>query len=161
MSAARHHAVVELMHATPRYELRVARRGAGDLLLEVFQLPSLATPEVKETKYVGGLGGRNLAFVEHRLLRQLRAEHVDITRVRTGERLRFAVSETWALKLGLIFRLLAPMRHRGYIRACVEGIEAMPREEAAYWLGMSMHRKYPRRVLKALRCLLVDPRYVS
>ena len=37
----------------------------------------------------------------------------------------------------------------------------MPREEAAYWLGMSMHRKYPRRVLKALRCLLVDPRYVS
>jgi hypothetical protein len=86
---------------------------------------------------------------------------VDITRVRTGERFRFALAETWALKLGLIFRLLAPMRHRGYIRACVEGIEAMPREEAAYWLGMSMHRKYPRRVLKALRCLLVDPRYIT
>ena len=66
MSAAHRHAAVELMHATPRYELRVARRGAGDLLLEVFQLPSLATPEVKETKYVGGLGGRNLALVEHR-----------------------------------------------------------------------------------------------
>jgi hypothetical protein len=161
MSAARRHAVIELMHATPRYELRVTRRGAGDLLLEVWQLPSLATPEVKEAKYVGGLGGRNLALVEHRMLRQLKTVHVDVTRVRTGERLRFGLSETWALKLGLIFRVLAPMRHRGYIRACVEGIEAMPREEAAYWLGMAMHRKYPRRVLKALRCLLVDPRTAS
>ncbi|GMV20769.1 MAG: hypothetical protein AMXMBFR57_07180 [Acidimicrobiia bacterium] len=161
MTTARRHAVVELMHSTPRYELRVRRRGAGDLLLEVWQLPALATPEVKEAKYVGGLGGRNLALIEHRLLRQLKAAHIDVTKARTGDRLRFAVSEIWALRLGLIFRLLAPMRHRGYIRACVEGIEAMPGEEAAYWLGMAMHRKYPRRVLKALRCLLVDPRYFS
>ena len=31
---------------------------------------------------------------------------------------------------------------------------AMAREEAAYWLGMAMHRKNPRRVLAALRLLL-------
>lgn len=30
----------------------------------------------------------------------------------------------------------------------------MAREEAAYWLGMAMHRKKPRRVLAALRLLL-------
>ena len=34
----------------------------------------------------------------------------------------------------------------------------MAREEAAYWLGMAMYRKYPRRVLSALRMLLVDPK---
>jgi hypothetical protein len=37
----------------------------------------------------------------------------------------------------------------------VRGIlEAMAREEAAYWLGMAMHRKNPRRLLAALRFLL-------
>lgn len=150
-------APLELVHSIPQYELRVSRRGAGDLVLEVWQRTSAATPELREARYVGGLGGRNLALVEHHLLRQLRTVQIDVTRVRTGERIRFPVDETWALRLGLMFRLLAPMRNRDYIRSCVEGIEAMPREEAAYWLGMVMHRKYPRRILKALRTLLVDP----
>jgi hypothetical protein len=43
------------------------------------------------------------------------------------------------------------------MRYCAEGIEVMGKEEAAYWLGMAMHRKNPRRVLMALRCLLTDP----
>ncbi len=42
--------------------------------------------------------------------------------------------------------------------AVAEGIEAMGREEAAYWLGMAMHRKHPRRVLTALRTLLTEPK---
>jgi hypothetical protein len=33
----------------------------------------------------------------------------------------------------------------------------MAREEAAYWLGMAVHRKNPRRVLTALRILLTAP----
>ena len=37
------------------------------------------------------------------------------------------------------------------------GIEAMPREEAPYWLGMAVHCKYPWRVLMALRFLLIEP----
>ena len=49
------------------------------------------------------------------------------------------------------------MRSRDNLRAVIEGIEAMGTEEASYWLGMAMHRKNPRRVLMALRCLLVEP----
>ena len=60
--------------------------------------------------------------------------------------------------LGLLFRSLAPMRNRDNMRAVAEGIEAMGREEAAYWLGMAIHRKNPRRVLMALRFLLTDPK---
>jgi hypothetical protein len=48
------------------------------------------------------------------------------------------------------------MRSRDNMLACMEGIEAMGREEAAYWLGMAMHRKNPRRVLAALRMLMTD-----
>ena len=66
----------------------------------------------------------------------------------------YTVTEELALTLGLLFRTLAPMRSRENMRAVTEGIEAMEREETAYWLGMAMHRKQPRRVLTALRILL-------
>jgi hypothetical protein len=68
------------------------------------------------------------------------------------------LTEDLALLLGLLFRTLAPMRSRENMRAVAEGIEGMGREEAAYWLGMAMHRKNPRRVLTALRYLLTDPK---
>ena len=50
------------------------------------------------------------------------------------------------------------MRNREHMAAVAAGIEAMPKEEAGYWLGMAMHRKFPRRVLMALRFLLIDPK---
>ena len=71
----------------------------------------------------------------------------DATRPEPGGRLRAE-----------LFRALAPMRSRDNMRAVAEGIEAMGREEAAYWLGMAMHRRRPRRVLTALRMLLTEPR---
>jgi hypothetical protein len=61
-----------------------------------------------------------------------------------------------ALTVGLLFRSLAPMRSRDNLRNVVEGTEQMGKEEAAYWLGMAMHRKNPRRVLAALRILLTS-----
>ena len=70
----------------------------------------------------------------------------------------YPLDEDLALNLGLLFRMLAPMRSRKNMRQVTDGIEAMGREEAAYWLGMAMHRKYPRRVLMALRYLLIDPK---
>ena len=141
----------------PKYELRVRNLGPDNLELEVFQLPSPGTPHIKKTVRVAGLSGRNLALVESRILRRL---------AKAGIRLgglgripaKHEIDEDLALCLGLLFRTLAPMRNRQNMRQVTEGIEAMGREEAAYWLGMAMHRKYPRRVLMALRFLLIDPK---
>ena len=72
-----------------------------------------------------------------------------------------ALSEDLTLTVGLLFRCLAPMRNRENMRTVAEGIEPMQREEAAYWLGMAMHRKRPRRVLAALRILLTEPKRKS
>ncbi len=144
--------------SAPVYELRATRRTSSDHELEVWQLPSSATPQLKKKKRIAGLHGRNLALVEHRLLRQLSAEDIDISGMKVGTTEHFDLSEVAALRLGLLFRVLAPMRSRSNMRQCTEGVEAMGREEAAYWLGMAMHRKYPRRVLMALRFLLIDPR---
>ena len=41
--------------------------------------------------------------------------------------------------------------------AVAEGVAATEREEAAYWLGMAMHRRRRRRVLSALRVLRAEP----
>lgn len=139
--------------AVPVYELRARRRGADDVELEVWQLPSPATPAITAAVRVAGLKGRNFALVEHRVLKRLKQASIDLGGLRPEPK-SFRLGEDLALNLGLLFRALAPMRNRDKMRECAEGIEAMGREEAAYWLGMAMHRRNPRRVLGALRMLL-------
>ncbi|MHA6731233.1 DUF7680 family protein [Devosia sp. A369] len=140
----------------PVYEIRVRRHGAGDTELEIWQLPSFATPQVKVPTRVGGLRGRNFELAEHRVIRRLRDAGVRID-ILPIEGFGAPLSEEIALPLALLFRTLAPMRNRDNMRLVAEGIEQMGREEAAYWLGMVMHRKNPRRVLAALRMIQTDP----
>jgi hypothetical protein len=141
----------------PLYQLKVEKLPGSDLSLEIWQLPSPATPYLKNPRRIAGLKGRNLALIEHRLLRQLKQIDIDLMNLKPGKEKEFDLDEENALRIGLMFRVLAPMRNRENMRCCALGIEAMSKEEAAYWLGMSMHRKNPKRVLMALRCLLTDP----
>ena len=161
MAAAEGASVAELLPATPRYELRARLGRPGAAEYEVWQLPSPATPQVTAPTRVAGLSGRNLELVEHRLLRRLARSGIRIGGRDKNAAAGRALSEDLALTLGLLFRCLAPMRNRDNMRAVAEGIEAMQREEAAYWLGMAMHRKRPRRVLAALRLLLTEPKRKS
>ena len=158
--AVRGASVAKLLPATPRYELRVHLGRPGQTAYEVWQLPSPATPQITVPTRVAGLRGRNLEIVEHRVLRQLKQSGIRLGNERRGKNAttQRALSEDLALTLGLLFRCLAPMRNRENMRTVAAGIEAMQREEAAYWLGMAMHRKRPRRVLAALRLLLTEPR---
>lgn len=151
-----------VLSSAPQYELRARSWGAGDDELEVWQVPAPATPQLRSPVRVAGLRGRTLELVEHRVLRRLAQAGV-----RPGGRHArelglatphaYAIDEQIALTLGLLFRTLAPMRSRQNMLLVADGIEAMGQEEAAYWLGMAMHRKNPRRVLGALRLLLTDP----
>ena len=141
----------------PSYAVRLARSAQGVAEISIWQMPSAATPQVKEPLRLAGLAGRNLDLVEHRVLRRLgaaglRGDYGRGPAARDGH----TVDEQTALRLALMFRALAPMRHRDRMRAIADGIEAMGREEAAYWLGMVLHRANPRRVLTALRFLLTD-----
>ena len=148
---------IEMPAPAPRYELRLRRRGPADTEYEIRQLPAPATPHVRKPIRVAGLRGRNLELVEHRVLRRLAQAGVRPARRAAPRNRGYPLAEDLALTLGLLFRALAPMRSRDHMRAVAEGIEAMEREEAAYWLGMAMHRRRPRRVLTALRVLLTEP----
>ncbi len=144
--------------SAPRYELRTRAHGASDTEYEIWQLPSSATPHVRAPIRIAGLRGRNLELIEHRVLRRLAGVGVRPGPAASRRTRCYALGEEMALILGLLFRALAPMRSRDNMRAVAEGIERMEREEAAYWLGMAMHRRRPRRVLTALRVLLTEPR---
>jgi len=137
--------------------VRTVRHGPADTEVEVWQLPSPASPQLSAPMRLAGLRGRNLGLVEHRVLKLLAAAGLKFN-PRAGRKEALILPEDQALRRGLLFRALAPMRSRDNIRAVAEGIEAMGREEAAYWLGMAMHRKNPRRVLTALRFLLTGPK---
>ena len=149
---------IETPASAPRYELRVRRYGSVGSEYEIWQLPAPATPQVTSALRVAGLRGRNLDLIEHRVLKRLAQAGVRPSRRADLSTRAYALTEDLALTLGLLFRTLAPMRSRDNMRAVAEGIESMGHEEAAYWLGMAMHRKRPRRVLTALRFLLTEPK---
>ena len=144
--------------SAPQYELRLCNHGPGDAEYEIWQMPASATPQVTSAIRIAGLRGRNLELVEHRVLRRLARAGIRLGGRSDNKKRGYKLTEDVALMLGLLFRSLAPMRNRDNMRAVAEGIEAMGREEAAYWLGMAIHRKNPRRVLMALRFLLTDPK---
>ena len=151
-------AQIETPESAPQYELRVRRHGPVDTEYEIWQMPAPATPQVTSALRVAGLRGRNLELVEHRVLKQLWQSSIKLGQSADTRKRGYALTEDLALTLGLLFRTLAPMRSRDNMRAVAGGIENMGREEAAYWLGMAMHRKHPRRVLTALRFLLTEPK---
>jgi hypothetical protein len=157
VNARNRRAATDPFNAAPIYEVRFARRRPGDSEIEVWHLPSAASPQITAPTRIAGLHGRNLDLVEHRVLRRLAQAGIKPANALPGVKDGQHVNEDLALFLGLLFRVLAPMRSRENIRAVADGVEAMGREEAAYWLGMAMHRKNPRRVLTALRFLLTDP----
>ena len=149
---------IETPDSAPRYELRVRRHGPVGNEYEIWQMPAPATPHVTSALRVAGLRGRNLELVEHRVFRKLSQAGVKPGRNTDRMKCGYALTEDLALTLGLLFRAPAPMRSRANMGAVSEGIEAMGHEEAAYWLGMAMHRRNPRRVLMALRFLLTEPK---
>lgn len=140
----------------PSYEVRARRTAGNDLQVEIWQMPSPASPHIHVPVRMAGLAGRNLEINQIRIVKKLKDAGIRLE-VMPIEGLRSPIHEDAALRLSLLFRTLAPMRSRAAMVHVAEGIESMAREEAAYWLGMAVHRKNPRRVLTALRILLTAP----
>ena len=151
-------APVETPESILQYELRVRRHGPADTEYAIWQIPSPAVPHLTFARRVARLRGPNLDLIEHRVLRLLAQSGVRLGPNAGDANSGYTVPEEVALVLGLLFRALAPMKNRANMRAVVEGIETMRHEEAAYWAGMAIHRKHPRRVLMALRILLTATR---
>jgi hypothetical protein len=139
---------------TPTYELRMIVESTSVWRLEIWQVPSLATPRLKVPEHLATIQGSSLRMLENRLLKRLARDRIVLGSLKPGKSKKWPLHEESALSLGLLFRALAPMKNLDRIRQVAEGIEKMSREELGYWLGMVLHRMYPRRVLASLRTLL-------
>ena len=144
------------MNGLPQYEVRRRSVRGYDSDYEVYELPSKAAPYLREPRRLGGLTGAKLALVERGILRQLRRAGAIFENGRRDGLTHATIPEDEALRLALLFRAVAPMRNRSRIDAVVHGIDAMGKEEAAYWLGLALHRKMPRRILSALRIVAAE-----
>ena len=82
-----------------------------------------SSPHIAAPVRVAGLAGRNLQLVEHRVLRRLARAGIKLRAAGAARARRHAISEHLALKLGLLFRALAPMRSRANMRAVADGID--------------------------------------
>ncbi len=142
---------------TPQYELRMLVETTSVWRLEIWQLPSAATPRLKAPEQVATIQGPGLRIAENRILKRLAREKIVLGSLKPGKSKSWPMDEEVAMTLGLLFRVLAPMRNLDRIRQVADGVEKMSREEAGYWLGMAMHREHPRRVLASLRILLTTP----
>ncbi|MFB3789026.1 MAG: hypothetical protein ACE15F_21920 [bacterium] len=117
-------------------------------------MPTPSTPRLKIPEHVATLKGAPLRVLESRVLKRMARANIRPGSLKAGKKDAWPLEEEDALYFGLLFRTLAPMRSLDRIREVADGIEAMSREESAYWLGMALHREKPRRVLAALRLLL-------
>ena len=140
----------------PQYELRLKATNGDSFELEIWQNPSPATPRLTAPEYLAGLKGSALRLIEPRLLKRLSRQKVNLGSLNIDKTQAWRIDEDLALNLGLLFRVLAPMRNLDRIRQVADGVDEMSREESGYWLGMAMHRKHPRRVLAALRLLMTN-----
>ncbi len=60
----------------PRFGLKVERSSNNDLQIEVWQLHSPATPQIKSPKRIAGLRGRNLELIENRVYKLLERDRI-------------------------------------------------------------------------------------
>jgi len=107
----------------PRYELRLRVLKASDFVLEVWQLPSSATPRLTAPEYVAGLKGSALRFIEPRLLKRLSRSKINLGTMNAEKTRAWKIDEDLALNLGLLFRVLAPMRNLDRIRQVADGVD--------------------------------------
>jgi hypothetical protein len=138
----------------PRYELRIVADRGGKWTIAVWQMPAGATPGIAEPQAAGALGGDAFRFLETRLLRRLWRLRIQPGKLMPGQSRDWPLDEDSAVQMALLFRAVSPMRNLDRIGQVADAIDAMSREEAGYWLGMSMYRERPRRVLAALRLLI-------
>src|SRR3981081_646782 len=87
-----------------------------------------ATPRLKAPEHVATIQGPGLRIAENRLLKRLAREKIVLGSLKPGKSKRWPLDEEVALTLGLLFRVLAPMRNLDRIRQVAEGVQKMSRE---------------------------------
>ena len=74
--------LIETPKSVPQYEVRIRHHGLGDTEIEVWRMPSPATPQLTSPTRLAGLRGEALELVEHRVFKQMQRAGLRISSLR-------------------------------------------------------------------------------
>ena len=77
----------------PSYALRLSVKRASDWQIEIWQLPSPATPRLKAPEHVASLKGTPLRMIERRVIKRLSRVKINLGVMRPGKK------KEWPLEL--------------------------------------------------------------
>lgn len=133
---------------------RPDEKGKPRVYLLQFPYKSTQLPNVDVPTTIASLDGTSLDSSHELLAPVVGGKEALVTFLKKGGSV--AVSEDDALRLGLTFIAIGPLRSEERMAGMVQGIKDMSPDEAAYWLKKIVNDNSPKRLASiAFRTLLV------
>ena len=140
----------------PAFELRVEPRGDIGYGIALYRSSTAANP-VADAEQVVRIWGDPLRGIMDQVLAVIRRAGYRTTDLKATRRAPFRISaEEDAVRLGLLFAALKPLRKGRRIEEVARAISTMEREEAYYWFSKVTAGPEQGRVRRALRIMASD-----
>lgn len=153
-----------LMPAKPRrhYELRVVppertgKRAGYGLALYQSRVRSSQRDDEHDMERIVQLWGDPLRSVMEPVLAAIKRAGYRATDIGPTRRAPFQLSEEDAVRLGLLFQAVKPLRKTSRIESISEHVRSMEPEEVLYWFSKTASNSSANRAQRALRILMAE-----
>ena len=140
----------------PAFELRVQPRGDIGYGIALYRRPTAPDPVV-DGEQVVRIWGDPLRGIMDQVLAAIRRAGYRSTDLKASRRAPFRIhAEEDAVRLGLLFAALKPLRKGRRIEEVAHAISTMEREEVYYWFSKVTAASDQGRVRRALRIMASD-----
>lgn len=140
----------------PAFELRVQPRGDIGYGIALYRRSSAMNPAA-DAEQVVRIGGEPLLGIMDQVLAVIRRAGYRSTDLKATRRAPFQIrAEEDAVRLGLLFAALKPLRKGRRIEEVARAISSMEREEVYYWFSKVTAGPEQGRVQRALRIMASD-----
>tara|TARA_R110002126_G_scaffold86474_19_gene208819 strand:- start:14995 stop:15462 length:468 start_codon:yes stop_codon:yes gene_type:complete len=153
-----------IMSTKPRrhYELRVippeltGKRAGYGLALFQSRVRANQHDDEPDMERVVQVWGDPLRSVMEPVLTAVKRAGYRATDIGPKRRAPFQISEEDAVRLGLLFQAVKPLRKTSRIESISEHVRAMEHEEVLYWFSKTASQDSARRAQRALRILMAE-----
>ena len=137
------------------YSLEVIPRGETGYGLALYERPTEGANGTPGDLVVQ-IWGDPLRAVMDQVLRAVKRAGYRTTDLSRGRKAPFRLPEEEAVRLGLLFLALKPMRKLSRIEAISREVQGMEPEELYYWFSKASDREGARRARRAFRILVAE-----
>lgn len=139
------------------YEIRVLPEGDSAYALELWQAPvGNGHAGVDKMARLVRISREPLKAIVDQILGALKRSGYRSTDLRRGRREPFRLRELEAIRLGVLFVAIRPLRKVSRMRSIAEQIARMEPEELTYWFAKIMATHGGDRARRALRLLMAE-----